>query len=294
MKQPCTSPTTAGKVSFHGGHSGEFCLHARDTLRAVVNAYIGQGFTRIGLTEHMPPVSDAHRYRDEVEAGLSAAFLQARFGQYIDAARGLQREERGRIRIHVAFETEYYPGALESVEALVQRYRPDYLVGSVHHVDAINFDYDPATYAAAVSAAGGIDALYERYFDHQFLLLERVCPGVVGHFDLVRVFDPDYRQRLERPSIRARILRNLDLMAAEGLIMDLNTRALKKGAHEPYPSRRILEAAQERGIAVVPGDDAHAAADAGSGHDAALALIRELDLSTAWPDPRPPRTVARP
>ena len=47
-------------VSLHGGHSGEFCSHARDTLEEMVLAYIDQGFDRVGITEHMPQIGRAH------------------------------------------------------------------------------------------------------------------------------------------------------------------------------------------------------------------------------------------
>jgi hypothetical protein len=42
------------KVSVHGGHSGEFCGHAADTLEQIVERYIELGFEWICLTEHMP------------------------------------------------------------------------------------------------------------------------------------------------------------------------------------------------------------------------------------------------
>ena len=42
------------KVSIHGGHSGQYCCHAEDTLEEIVLAYIEHGYTWVGLTEHMP------------------------------------------------------------------------------------------------------------------------------------------------------------------------------------------------------------------------------------------------
>ena len=49
-------------VSVHGGHSGQFCGHAKDTLEEIVLAYIDQRYPWVGITEHMPPVSDAFVY----------------------------------------------------------------------------------------------------------------------------------------------------------------------------------------------------------------------------------------
>ena len=58
--------------------------------------------------------------------------------------------------------------------------------------------------------AGGIEALYCDYFDAQLALINRFEPAVVGHFDLIRIHDPEYEQRWEVPQIRDRALRNLE------------------------------------------------------------------------------------
>ncbi|MCF8091687.1 MAG: hypothetical protein K9K40_04400 [Desulfotignum sp.] len=61
-----------------------------------------------------------------------------------------------------------------------------YLVGSVHHVADICFDYSAQTYGEAVRACGSADDLYMAYFYRQFEMIQAVRPFVVGHFDLVR------------------------------------------------------------------------------------------------------------
>ena len=70
---PVTSFT---RVSVHGGHSGEFCHHAKDSLEAVVQAYVDAGFTWAGITEHMPPLDDSKRYFDEADSNIAATALQ--------------------------------------------------------------------------------------------------------------------------------------------------------------------------------------------------------------------------
>ncbi|MDZ7777336.1 MAG: hypothetical protein U5L09_17890 [Bacteroidales bacterium] len=54
-------------------------------------------------------------------------------------------------------ETETYTGAIPFCRELIREHRPDYVVGSVHHVDDVNFDFSAEHYQAAVSAAGGLD-----------------------------------------------------------------------------------------------------------------------------------------
>ena len=273
---------TWDRVSVHGGHSGQFCLHAADSLEAVVQAYIDRGFSWVGLTEHMPPPENRCRYDDEVEAGLGADRLQDRFSCYIAEARRLQKQYREKIRIVVGMETEAYTGAISFCRTLIDRHRPDFIVGSVHHVGDLNFDYSAAHFRAAAEAAGDTDRLYRRYFDHQYEMIRALSPAVVGHFDLIRIYDPDYRRRMESPPIRERIQRNLALIREMGLILDCNLRALAKGAGEPYPTASILRQARALGIPVVPGDDAHGVSDVGNHFDRVVRQLDRMGFDTAW------------
>jgi len=38
------------RISFHGGHSGQFCCHAQDTLEDLIKAYISKGFKAVGIS----------------------------------------------------------------------------------------------------------------------------------------------------------------------------------------------------------------------------------------------------
>ncbi len=272
-------------VSIHGAHSGEFCTHAADTLEELVKTYIRKGFRWVGITEHMPPVENKFRYPDEVEANLDATDLYKRFERYMRTARALQKKYASRIRLYIGFETETYSGTYPFIERLVQTFAPDYMVGSVHHVNDIGIDWSQATYDGLARRLGGRDALYRAYFDLQYEMLGRLKPQVVGHFDLVRIFDETYLQRLQVKSIQRRIRRNLELIKRLNLIMDLNLRPLHKGGIEPYIARPILEDVLALGIPVVPGDDAHGVATVGLHIEDGIQLLAEMGFDTEWRTP---------
>tara|TARA_R110000824_G_scaffold336_4_gene1966 strand:- start:22531 stop:23403 length:873 start_codon:yes stop_codon:yes gene_type:complete len=272
------------KVSVHGGHSGQFCQHAHDDLKSIINAYITQGFKWVGITEHIPPLSDAMRYPDEVEAGLNAAFLQERFAEYFRLGRELQKKYSDQIEILLAFEIETYAGSVEYIHELINRYQPDYLVGSLHHVDGIGIDYNREHYHQALAKAGSIEQLYCHYFDAQFAMLQEFCPAVVAHFDLIRIFDPNYLSTLSSPKVAERVERNLDFIASNELIMDFNLRGFDKTL-EQYPSLPVLKKALARQIAVVPGDDSHGVSSVGRNYEQGLAVLANLDAPVAWKKP---------
>ncbi len=283
MKEP--DPTSAALVSIHGGHSGEFCCHASDSLEEIVRSYIRKGFEWVGITEHIPPVSAAFLYPDEIEEGYTPESMLARFAEYISVARKLQNRYRDAIRVLVGFETECCTGYEAHVEGLRSRFQPDYIVGSVHHVRDIPIDGSPALYARAVEEVGGIDALFCEYFDQQYELLEVLQPEVVGHFDLIRMHDQDYHGRLERPEVKGRIRRNLERIKELESILDFNLRAFEKGGSEPYVSGSILEMAFELGIPCVPGDDSHGVAGVGLHVRRGIDILEQHGFSTAWPIP---------
>jgi histidinol-phosphatase (PHP family) len=277
---------TTSFVSVHGGHSGQFCHHATDSLEEIIQSYIARQFPWVGITEHSPAISDELLYPDQRAAGLTPEFLFNRFAGYMKECRRLQEKYRSQIRIFAAMEIETYSGYEEFIPSLINKFQPDYIVGSVHFVNDMGFDYSREQYDQTVEAVGGIDQLYCRYFDLQYEMIKLLQPAVVGHFDLIRIFDPGYKERLLRPEIMERIKRNLQLICELDLIMDFNLRSLLKGADEPYISRVILEMAVEMGISVVPGDDSHGLGSVGANMEKAVAILRELGCNTNWKEPK--------
>ncbi len=272
-------------VSVHGGHSGDFCGHATDSLADIVQGYISLGYSWVCLTEHMPAPEPRLRAPEDIAQGLSVAQLQKRFDQYFAEARRLQALYQHKIEIMVGFETDAYTGYPEAVDYLIHRHQPDMIVGSVHQVHDLLFDDKLSDYQRAVEISGGINALYCDYFDKQLELIETFHPAVVGHFDLIRIHDPDYSQRWDVPEIRQRAFRNLDRINALGLILDLNTRALSKGAGEPYISAPLLRYAVAQGMRIAPGDDSHSLDTVGAHLQSGVEFLTAMGGHTNWPKP---------
>jgi histidinol-phosphatase (PHP family) len=277
--------SAAARVSVHGGHSAQFCSHAQDRLADILEAYCAAGFAWIGITEHMPPARDAMMPSDDRAAGLDFEAVQDRFRQYFETLRALQRDMADRIQIFAAFEAEAYRDSDAFLADLIEEFRPDYIVGSIHHVHEILIDDTPEKFAEAAARSGGIVPLYCDYFDHQYALVRDFDPAVVGHFDLIRLLDPDYAQHLAHPKVWERIERNLALIGERGAILDFNVRALSKGQSEPYVSRPILARARELGIALVPGDDSHAVSGVGVGVDEGIDRLVAAGFDTDWKRP---------
>jgi histidinol-phosphatase (PHP family) len=266
------------RISLHGGHSGQFCDHARDTLADIVAAYHAAGFECVGLSEHMPSLSDDWLYPDEVELGRTAGWMLDRFARYVAEARRLEREYAGRMRILVGMESEWYPGCGPWVAELRGRFGLDYVVGSVHHVGGICFDFSKEDYARAAQQAGGIVPMYAAYFDAQLEMMQVIQPEVVGHLDLIRLYDQDYRRNLSESKVWERVQRNLGWIRQGDTVIDVNARALLKGQMEPYVCLPIMDEAVRLGIGVAYGDDAHGMSDVGFEFTGVHELLKEREL----------------
>ncbi|MGO9605136.1 MAG: histidinol-phosphatase [Candidatus Binataceae bacterium] len=277
-----SGPQSIQRVSAHGGHSGSFCDHARDSLQEIVERYFTLGYSWVGITEHMPPPADHLVPPEERKAGLDSEALWQRFGRYMEECRALQERYRSALALLVGVEAEFCTGYERLLQRIIDVFRPDYLVGSLHHVDDLLIDASPELFARAVGEAGGMEALYCRYFDQQYDLLYQFRPAVVGHFDLVRLFDTEYRIHLALPSVHRRIRRNLETIQKFDLLLDLNLRAFSKGQNEPYPCKPILIEALQLGIALVPGDDSHGVDSVGMHWDQCLKIVEELGVSAEW------------
>ncbi|WP_457553141.1 histidinol-phosphatase [Desulfobacula sp.] len=276
---------TAFRISLHGGHSGQFCSHAKDLLEDIILRYIELGFAKVGISEHVPPVNDQFLFPDEKNANLTTIDLNKRFEDYFKKLKALKKKHASKIKIFAGMETETYTGYVPHIKKLISKFQPDYIVGSVHHVDDICFDYSREGYERLVAICGSYQAMYEKYFDRQYEMIKALKPFVVGHFDLIRIFDEDYEKRVLIPKINQKIIRNLTLIKSLNLVMDFNLRPLARGEKEPYITGSILKMAKEMGITAVPGDDSHGVYQAGGHVDKAIKILTAIGFKTQWPDP---------
>lgn len=258
--------------SYHGGHSGSFCAHARDELEAVVERAARAGFTHYGLSEHAPRDRERDLYPEERERSLTPRDLAATFEAYAREAERLREAYAGRLELLVGFETERLPPErwVERMSALRAEGPFEYVVGSVHDVDGTWIDLDPGTTQELQGRLGGREALEVRYFEALAELVERVRPEVVGHVDLVRRFDPPGGG-----------LTSAGLAAAEevlgaarrvGAALDVNSGALRRGG-PLYPCAELLARARAMDLPVTLGDDSHGVDQVGAGLEAALEAI---------------------
>jgi histidinol-phosphatase (PHP family) len=236
----------------HHSHSGQFCKHAVGSLEEVVLEAIRQGFEVYGLTEHVP------RYRDEdlypEERGLPLDILRMQFEGFLQEAHRLKSLYASKITLLVGLETEFITSVdLEHLQKVLTKHgdQVEYLVGSVHHVNAIPIDFDLPTFEKALHSMlceqipasvelSSMEMFLSTYFDAQYELLSHFKPEIIGHFDLCRLYRPDLQFR-DFPSVWEKLERNIQFAINYGALFEINAAALRKGWQSAYPGQDIME-----------------------------------------------------
>ncbi len=264
-------------VSFHGGHSGLYCDHAEGMLEEVILQAIRQGFTHYGLSEHMPRTRLQDLYPEERELQRDSQQLEAMYDEFQKKARRFQIQYQEEIHLLVGMETEViHAESFNYIKACIQKYQPDYLVGSVHHVHELPIDYGPEHFAKLEAHMGGTEPVFCSYYDQQFELLKRFQPEVIGHFDLIRLYRPHFPLS-ER--VWHKIERNLAYAIEYGALFEVNARAFRKQLAEPYPNRHILQRLQIMGGQITLGDDSHGPNQVGLNYDRLFDFLHDQHIS---------------
>lgn len=207
------------------------------------------------FTEHMPRLEQEHLYPEELETNTTLKDLEKTFDDYFVEAQRLKAKYAGQIKLLVGFESEgISPAYNHYTQRLLAKYDFDMFVGSVHHVNGIPIDFDKPLFEQAVESCGGLEELYSEYFDLQYAVLQ-LRPTVVGHFDLIRLFSPEFD--LKNSKVWPKVVRNVQFAADTNCLIEVNHSAIRKGWSCPYPQQDIVELIKRFGAKVCLSDDSH-------------------------------------
>ena len=272
--------TRPWRVSLHGGHSWPFCDHASGSLEHILEAACERGFATYGVTEHAPRHHDRYLYDKERELGWTVATLEQKFDDYFRRLDELVPTFAADLPILRGFECEVVPDSewADITTEYRRRYRPDYIVGSVHFLADLSIDGPLELFHAALDRFGGLERLACAYYDKVAELAATLQPEVIGHLDLVRR-NGQAMGPLDTPSIRSAARVALDEIQRAGSILDVNTAGYRKGLGSPYPAPWLVHEALERGIGLCFGDDSHSPDDVGAGIDEARLWLMSLGVT---------------
>lgn len=276
----------------HHSHSGDYVSHAVGSLEEMVGTAKAKQLTHFCLTEHMPRLTGQYLYPEELEKGYTVANLKANFENYLTHARRIQARENlaGQIQILVGFEVEGIDFAHIELASMFKK-QTDMCIGSVHYVHGIPIDFDREQWDMARTASGGTTrALYKDYFNLQYEVIRALKPDVIGHFDLIRLFQEDEIDQTGRllseidverdwPDVWELIVRNIKLVVSYGGLFELNSSAIRKGWLTPYPRQDLARAIVKFGGKFCLSDDSHAYKQVALNYHRVWEYVQELGLT---------------
>lgn len=283
----------------HHSHSGQYVQHANDTLEECVQAAKDKKFDVFCLTEHMPRSKESDLYPEEIESNTTPADLAKVFDDYVKHARQLQKDNKSNTELLVGFECESIrPECWDRAIELKKQYGLDLCVGSVHHVNGIPIDFSKGQWCEAADSCSimvddNIDpehALYKKYYETQWDMLQKLKPEVVGHFDLIRLYSTisegnkgsENYVRENWPDVWEQIIKNIDFIISYGGFIEVSSAPLRKGWDTPYPRPDVCRAVINRGGRLCLSDDSHGVAQVGLNYKKTLEYLESLGAEELW------------
>ncbi|MFH1120236.1 MAG: histidinol-phosphatase [Bacteroidota bacterium] len=249
-----------------------------DEPEAYVIEAIRQGFTTLGFSEHsVLPFENTFA----LQAGTEK--------DYVSDIYRLQKEYKGQLEILLALEADYIPGFSSGFAGLKSSLGLDYVIGSVHLVknsknDLLWFIDGPRreTYDAGLNElfGGDIRKGVTAYWHQMNQMIERETFDIVGHLDKIKMHNQGRWFSEDEPWYLDLVNETIDLIAGQGLIVEVNTRGIYKGRSESlFPGGYILRKLREKNVRITLSSDAHQPAELSMGFENAKAFLRSCGFA---------------
>ena len=231
---------------------------ARSSAREMAQTAREKGLRILGLSEHIFQMTEARPTLPHLpEEGPTLSF-----SEYSDAVRAAAQEVG--IETGLGLEVDFIPGLNEQIQAFLPGHDWDFLIGSVHEVDGIFFEYDKVT-----DRAMG-EARWLRYF----ALLREVA--TCGAFSLV---SHPVRMRIENAFLPPTFDDELERLAAEAarcnVALEINGSDV---LHYTNLVRRLARACALHSTPISVGSDAHYPARVAQAHALSAEILREVGI----------------
>jgi histidinol-phosphatase (PHP family) len=234
-------------------HSHSHFCDGVETLRAQVEAALGQGIGVLGFSSHGP-----------VHFDNAWSMRKERLVTYLAETRALKEEFAGRIELYTGLEVDYLPG--HSGPATYASWL-DYTIGSVHYLDLNEagqpWEIDGSTekFLRGFTEVHGGDSrrVIQLYYGRIREMIQQDRPDVLGHLDKIKIHN--LQESLWNESAdwyQAEIEETLALLAETPCVLEVNTRGLYKKNLSLYPSLSVLQKARSHNIPVMINSDSHA------------------------------------
>lgn len=240
-----------------------------------VQAAMEAGFIVWGFSSHCPlPFENSW----SMDSGAQLAYLAE--------INDLKEKWKEQIQVYAGMEVDFIPGVCGPESKMNRFPELDFSIGSIHHVDAFE-DGSPweidGTYKLFKKGLHQIfnndaRAAITRYFELTRWMLLLETPDILGHLDKIKIHqNKEGLFSEEEEWYRMQVIKTLKVMSNTHAVLEVNTRGLYKGhSLDVYPSRWILQIANDFNIPVTISSDAHEPEEAAAGFSFAARILQEV------------------
>lgn len=243
-----------------------FCPHgSTDAFEQYIEKAISEEFHIITFTEHAPlPISFVDPTPQQ-NSGMDRQLLDA----YFLELQKLKQYYAKKVMINIGLEVDYIVGFEKETKEFLDAYGPllDDAILSVHFLKFNDMyrciDFSPEEYLQCVQQVGGVENLYRLYYETVHLSINsdlgQYKPKRIGHPTLVHKFQHVHGEQINDKEEIRHLLLHMKEMNYE---LDANSAGIRKQyCLEPYPPLSMIRFAEEIGLNVVFGSDAHTVED---------------------------------
>ena len=210
------------------------CNHATGTIEEYVQTAITQKIDIFGFSDHAPMNFDTYRMHFDEMQNYEAQVLH------------VKEKYAGKIEILLGYEVDFLEGYID--QSVLDR-KVDYLIGSVHYLG--NWGFDNPEFIGEYKVKN-MDDVWQKYFDTIEKMAKSNLFDIVGHLDLIKVFN-----YLPKKDVRLLAKKALNAIKNANMVVEINAAGLRKPIGEQYPSHPLLEMMADLDIPISFGSDAH-------------------------------------
>jgi histidinol-phosphatase (PHP family) len=211
------------------------CNHAEGSIDEYVQKAIDEKIKYFGFADHAPMNFDT-TYR------MNFNQMQEYENSILDVREKYKKE----ISILLAYEVDFLAGYMDE---RILNAKVDYLIGSVHFIGEWGFD-NPEFIGEYKHK--DINKIWQEYFDAIKALAKSNLFEIVGHIDLIKVFN-----FLPTKEIKVLAKDAIKEIKKANMVVELNAAGYRKPIKQPYPGKEIMELLCEYDIPITFSSDAH-------------------------------------
>lgn len=218
--------------------------HGTGTVEDMVRQAAKLGLSTYCQTEHLTLPSELDPLnQDSIPEDQMSLYLQSLAFLAFELA-----EQKSPLQLICGIEADWLEGRAEDLCRMCAPF--DYVIGSIHFLEGLALDNPDDM---ALWETYGTDGVWERYLNALEHLVRSGAPiDTLGHVDLPKLFGD-----LPSFSLRDAFGDLAQVIAAKGLMIEVNTAGLHKKMGECYPSHQVLEVFAQAGVECTVGADAH-------------------------------------